>query len=149
MADTQEVSKDILLEKYCKGTETTKEEIYARVAKGVASVEKTKALRDKWEKKFYQNMVNGAIGAGRIMGAAGTDLKVSLINCFHGDTIVLTENGPFPIKELKDKICNVKTAVGVHPAEFRSFGVQKIYQVTFSNGQKIKTTLGHQWVVRK
>jgi ribonucleoside-diphosphate reductase alpha chain len=45
-------------------------------------VEKTKALRDKWEKKFYQNMVKGAVGAGRIMSAAGTDLKVSLINCF-------------------------------------------------------------------
>ena len=56
-SDMQEVSKDTLLEKYCKGTETTKEEIYARVAKGVASVEKTKALRDKWEKKFYQNFL--------------------------------------------------------------------------------------------
>lgn len=81
-SDTQEVSKDTLLEKYCKGDETTQEEIFARVAKGVASVEKTKALRDKWEKKFYQNMVNGAIGAGRIMSAAGSGLKVSWINCF-------------------------------------------------------------------
>ncbi len=37
-SDTQEVSKDTLLEKYCKGDETTQEEIFARVAKGVASV---------------------------------------------------------------------------------------------------------------
>ena len=81
-SDTQEVSKDTLLEKYCKGDETTQEEIFARVAKGVASVEKTKALRDKWEKKFYQNMVNGAIGAGRIMGAAGTGIQATLNNCY-------------------------------------------------------------------
>ena len=98
-SDTQEVSKDTLLEKYCKDTETTQEEIFARVAKGVASVEKTKASRDKWEKKFYQNMLNGAIGAGRIMGAAGTSIQATLNNCYVqgvGDSIQDQEEKGYP-----------------------------------------------------
>ena len=99
MADTQEVSKDTLLEKYCKDNESTQEEIFKRVAKGIASVEKTKVLRDKWEKKFYQNMVNGAIGAGRIMGAAGTSIQATLNNCYVqgvGDSIQDQEEKGYP-----------------------------------------------------
>lgn len=35
-----------------------------------------------WEEQFFQNMQAGAIGAGRIMAAAGRDTKATLINCF-------------------------------------------------------------------
>lgn len=78
----QTISTDVLLEKYIKGEEKTAEDIYRRTAKGIASVEKTQAKRDKWEELFYQNMVNGAIGAGRIMSSAGTGIKATLMNCF-------------------------------------------------------------------
>lgn len=78
----QDITADTLLEKYCKGDETTEDAIFKRTAKGVASVEKTDKLRKEWETKFYLNMVKGAIGGGRIMAAAGTDIKATLINCF-------------------------------------------------------------------
>lgn len=77
----QQVSVDVLQEKYAKGAELTEQEIFRRVAKGVASVESAEN-KEKYEEIFYQNMVKGAIGAGRIMSAAGVDIAATLINCF-------------------------------------------------------------------
>lgn len=82
MSELQQVSKDVLLEKYAKGSETNEDQIFQRVAKGIASVEKNSSTRKKYEKIFYENMKNGAIGAGRIMSAAGTDIQATLNNCY-------------------------------------------------------------------
>ncbi|HSV45990.1 MAG TPA: adenosylcobalamin-dependent ribonucleoside-diphosphate reductase, partial [Ramlibacter sp.] len=40
------------------------------------------AHRAEWEQRFLDNLHVGAIGAGRIMSAAGTDIQATLINCF-------------------------------------------------------------------
>jgi ribonucleotide reductase alpha subunit/predicted RNA-binding Zn-ribbon protein involved in translation (DUF1610 family) len=80
--EPQQVTTDVLLEKYAKNNEKTEDDIFRRVAKGLAAVEKTSKLRKKWEKIFYENMKRGAIGAGRIMAAAGSDVKATLANCF-------------------------------------------------------------------
>jgi ribonucleoside-diphosphate reductase alpha chain len=78
----QSITTEVLKEKYCLPHETTEEEVFKRVAKAVAAVEKTQDLRDKWENEFFLNMQAGAIGAGRIMAAAGAENKATLINCF-------------------------------------------------------------------
>lgn len=80
--ESQNISIDVLNEKYIKGDEKSIDDIYRRVAKGIASVEKTKAKRELWEEFFYKNMQAGAIGAGRIMSSAGTGIKATLMNCF-------------------------------------------------------------------
>jgi ribonucleoside-diphosphate reductase alpha chain len=77
----QQVSIDVLAEKYAKGAEKTQEEIFARVARGIAQAENSE-LREKFEPLFLANMKLGAIGAGRIMSAAGTNIKATLANCF-------------------------------------------------------------------
>ena len=77
----QAISMDVLKEKYFKGDESTIDDLYARVARALASVEK-KEIRAEWEAKFAANLQAGAIGAGRIMSAAGTDIQATLINCF-------------------------------------------------------------------
>jgi len=77
----QEISVDILLEKYAKDGEQSIDDVYQRVAKGLASVEKPEA-RAHFEQVFLANMHAGAIGAGRIMSSAGTDIQSTLINCF-------------------------------------------------------------------
>ena len=59
--------------------ENTQEDIFHRVAKALAANEKDPA---HWEQVFFDNMQRGAIGAGRIMAAAGLDTKATLINCF-------------------------------------------------------------------
>jgi ribonucleoside-diphosphate reductase alpha chain len=99
MNELQQVSKDVLLEKYAKGTEKTEDDIFKRVAKGIASVEKTPALRKLWEGIFYENMKAGAIGAGRIMSAAGTDIQATLNNCYVlpvGDCIQGNDDEGYP-----------------------------------------------------
>ncbi len=78
---TQPISQDVLAEKYLKAGETSADQLYARVARALASVEQP-ALRAEWERRFLDNLRAGAIGAGRIMSAAGTDIQATLINCF-------------------------------------------------------------------
>lgn len=98
MMAPQQVSIDTLAEKYAKGTETTQEDIFARVCRGVAQAEKPE-LREKFEALFLENMKRGAIGAGRIMSAAGTSIKSTLINCFVqpvGDAIQGVDQAGYP-----------------------------------------------------
>ena len=77
----QSISQDVLAEKYLAAGEQTAEDLFRRVSKALADQEKPE-LRDEWAEKFFQNMQAGAIGAGRIMAAAGLDTKATLINCF-------------------------------------------------------------------
>lgn len=70
-----------MAEKYLAAGEQTAEDLFRRVSQALADQEKP-ALRAEWAEKFFQNMQAGAIGAGRIMAAAGLDTKATLINCF-------------------------------------------------------------------
>ena len=94
----QPISHDVLLEKYCKEGESSADQIYVRVARALASVEKPE-LQAEWEAKFLDNLRAGAIGAGRIMSAAGTTIQATLINCFVqpvGDCIQGYDDEGFP-----------------------------------------------------
>lgn len=77
----QQFSIDVLLEKYAKGEERTVDDIYRRVARGVAQAEPPE-LRDEIEARFVEHLQRGALGAGRIMSAAGSPIAATLINCF-------------------------------------------------------------------
>jgi ribonucleoside-diphosphate reductase alpha chain len=77
----QPISTDVLREKYLKPGETSEQDLFARVARALASVE-AEPLRALWEQRFLDNLRQGAIGAGRIMSAAGAGLQATLINCF-------------------------------------------------------------------
>lgn len=94
----QPISLDVLHEKYLKPGETSVEELYRRVARALASVE-PEARRTEFEALFLANLHAGAIGAGRIMSAAGTDIQATLINCFVqpvGDCIQGVDDGGYP-----------------------------------------------------
>ena len=80
------VSQDVLAEKYLKNDETTIEQVFMRVAKQMASVEK-KSQRASTEALFYQNMKDGAIGVGRIMSSGGTDIKATPSKAFIGRSL--------------------------------------------------------------
>ncbi|SFC20267.1 ribonucleoside-diphosphate reductase alpha chain [Polaromonas sp. OV174] len=95
---TQPISLDVLKEKYLKPGESGVEDIYRRVARALASVE-PEAGRAKHEALFLENLHAGAIGAGRIMSAAGTAIQATLINCFVqpvGDCIQGMDDGGYP-----------------------------------------------------
>lgn len=95
---TQPISQDVLREKYLKAGETGAEDVYRRVAHALASVE-PQAQRAHHEALFLANLHAGAIGAGRIMSAAGTKIQATLINCFVqpvGDCIQGLDDEGFP-----------------------------------------------------
>ncbi|MCW5656167.1 MAG: adenosylcobalamin-dependent ribonucleoside-diphosphate reductase [Burkholderiaceae bacterium] len=91
----QIISHEVLLEKYAKGDERSVDDVRARVARALASVE-APALRAQWEARFFDAQRAGFIPAGRIDSAAGTALGATLINCFVqpvGDSIAAPEEG--------------------------------------------------------
>lgn len=95
---TQPISQDVLKEKYLKPGESGVEDVYRRVARALASVE-PEAEREKHEALFLENLHAGAIGAGRIMSAAGTAIQATLINCFVqpvGDCIQGVDDAGYP-----------------------------------------------------
>ena len=77
----QEISGEVLLEKYAKGTERDARDVRSRVARALASIE-VEDKRSFWEARFLEAQENGFVPAGRINSAAGTDLCATLINCF-------------------------------------------------------------------
>ena len=77
----QTISTDVLQEKYLKPGEHTAQDLYVRVARALASVESPDS-QAQYEALFLANLENGAIGAGRIMSAAGAGIDATLINCF-------------------------------------------------------------------
>jgi len=75
----QEVTPEILREKYCKGDETSAQDVRRRVACALAATENDPSA---WEPQFLWALENGFIPGGRINSAAGTELQATLINCF-------------------------------------------------------------------
>ena len=91
----QEISLDVLLEKYAKGDEVTIQDVQSRVARALASVEQPD-FQAYYEEKFLWAQKNGFVPAGRINSAAGMDLHATLINCFVqpvGDSVSSATDG--------------------------------------------------------
>lgn len=78
--NAQKISLITAAEKYAKGDEKTLADIRSRVAKALASNEKTPVA---FEEAFLDCQENGGfVPAGRIASAAGTGIQATLINCF-------------------------------------------------------------------
>ena len=91
----QEVSLDVLREKYAKGEESTILDVRRRVARALAALE-PEHLREELEARFLWAQEQGFVPAGRINSAAGLGLQATLINCFVqpvGDSISGSEDG--------------------------------------------------------
>ena len=91
----QDISEEVLLEKYAKGDETTIADVNQRVARALAQAEPLHQQKH-WEGRFLHALQHGFLPAGRIQSAAGTDLSATLINCFVqpvGDSIAQLEDG--------------------------------------------------------
>jgi ribonucleoside-diphosphate reductase alpha chain len=92
---TQEISIEVLLEKYAEADETSVEAVRRRVARGLAQAEKPE-LRAQYEEAFFRAQEHGFIPAGRINSAAGLASQATLINCFVqpvGDAISGSHDG--------------------------------------------------------
>lgn len=91
----QEISGEVLVEKYAKGGEQTVTEVRQRVARALAAAE-AEDKRAYWEARFLEAQEKGFVPAGRINSAAGTTLAATLINCFVqpvGDSVTEAVDG--------------------------------------------------------
>src|SRR5712692_9457355 len=78
------------------------EQLWARVARGIASVEPTEELQAGWEKRFYEALSDFQfVPGGRILAGAGSGHAVTYYNCMPPDQEVLTADGYRPISEIK------------------------------------------------
>src|SRR6266702_7532588 len=78
------------------------EQMWARVARGIAAVEQTEEKRAEWERKFYDALTGFQfVPGGRILAGAGTGHQVTYYNCMPPDQEVLTADGYRPISEIK------------------------------------------------
>jgi ribonucleoside-diphosphate reductase alpha chain len=126
------------------------EQLWKRVARGIASVEKTDEKKADWEKRFYDILNNFQfVPGGRILAGAGSGHEVTYYNCFSADTLVHTSEGQIPIGTLQGEH-EVLSEGGIYrKAFFKSYGQQQLWQVTLANGTMIYATAEHQWVVTK
>jgi ribonucleoside-diphosphate reductase alpha chain len=93
--EPQDISGEVLLEKYAKGNEQNVADVRLRVARALAAME-SEEKRLFWETKFLEAQERGFVPAGRINSAAGTNLAATLINCFVqpvGDSITESVDG--------------------------------------------------------
>ncbi|WP_420998537.1 adenosylcobalamin-dependent ribonucleoside-diphosphate reductase [Cupriavidus sp. 30B13] len=77
----QDISTEVLREKYAKGEEATIADVRLRVARALAEAE-APAERGQWAERFLWAQEQGFVPAGRIASAAGTRIEATLINCF-------------------------------------------------------------------
>jgi ribonucleoside-diphosphate reductase alpha chain len=78
------------------------EQLWARVARGIAAVEPTGELQATWEKRFYEALSDFQfVPGGRILAGAGSGHAVTYYNCMPPDQEVLTADGYRPISEIK------------------------------------------------
>jgi ribonucleoside-diphosphate reductase alpha chain len=90
----QEVSLDVLREKYAKGTEQSVADVRARVATALAALE-PEPVRAELARQFLWAQEHGFVPGGRINSAVGLGIKATLINCFVqpvGDSITGLED---------------------------------------------------------
>ncbi|MGB9093515.1 MAG: ribonucleotide reductase N-terminal alpha domain-containing protein [Gallionella sp.] len=80
-AMTQEISTEVLLEKYAEPDEHSVQDVRHRVARGLAKAENPEQ-RAHWEEVFFRAQEDGFVPAGRINSAAGLTNQATLINCF-------------------------------------------------------------------
>lgn len=91
----QDISVEVLQEKYAKGEERTIDDVRRRVARALAEAEPADR-RDAWVARFLWALENGFVPAGRINSAAGTGIQATLINCFVqpvGDSVSEAKDG--------------------------------------------------------
>ncbi|HKV56858.1 MAG TPA: LAGLIDADG family homing endonuclease, partial [Ktedonobacteraceae bacterium] len=59
------------------------EQLWARVARGIAGVEKTEELQKHWEQRFNEALTNFQfVPGGRILAGAGSGHEVTFYNCY-------------------------------------------------------------------
>ncbi|HEY3991581.1 MAG TPA: LAGLIDADG family homing endonuclease, partial [Ktedonobacteraceae bacterium] len=89
MTELEGIRQKVFIDRYSlkdasgNALELYPEQLWARVARGIAEVEKTPEARAEWEKKFYDALTDFQfVPGGRILAGAGSGHSVTYYNCF-------------------------------------------------------------------
>ncbi len=89
MTQLEGIRQKVFMDRYSlkdasgKALENYPEQMWARVARGIAEVEKTPEARTEWEKKFYDTLTDFQfVPGGRILAGAGSGHSVTFYNCY-------------------------------------------------------------------
>lgn len=139
----------IFKERYTIHPDESWEEASNRLARHVASAE-TDGNRQRYASEFYEEIVtNKFMPGGRIWYGADRN-RAQLLNCVTGETIIHTSLGAIEAKNLVNKEIGVLTQTGrYHLAKWYAYGKQPVFKVILNNGDEIRTTEKHEWVVTK
>lgn len=148
---TEGLSYEVWRDKYRSHKEKTRQESAERVTYAIMGKDESADLTD-----YYWAILLGLwMPAGRILAGAGANKRVTLMNCFSGDTEVFTkEYGTIALKELAGRTASVLTKSGWIPSEFKCFGMQKTNTITLkcsrSNRRRkvVRATPNHRWLLK-
>jgi ribonucleoside-diphosphate reductase alpha chain len=106
-----------------KALETTPEEMWRRVARGIAAVETTDEKRREWEERFYEVMDEFKfVPGGRILSGAGTGFAVTYFNCYVIPSPEDSRGGIFDNIKIMTEIMARGGGVGVNLSTLRPRG---------------------------
>src|SRR6266567_3415875 len=99
------------------------EQMWARVARGIAEVEKTPKKRAKWEAKFYSALKDFQfVPGGRILAGAGTGHSVTYYNCYVIDQPEDSREGILENLKIMTEIMARGGGVGINLSSLRPRG---------------------------
>lgn len=134
-------ANDIFLQKYSKDGKESWEDTCRRVLEAVAP----SMSLDKQSKLLNYMIARKFIPGGRYLYAAGRSFH-QVNNCHDGNTRIITREGIFPLKELVGKsIVTLNRFGGWEESTVRSFGVQPLQEILFSDGRTVLATANHRW----
>ncbi|EKD76349.1 MAG: hypothetical protein ACD_43C00144G0006 [uncultured bacterium] len=123
------LAKDVFFDRYTlkdangKRLEDTPEQMWHRVAKAIASQEKTEVKQQEWETKFYSVLENfNFIPGGRILTGAGSGVPLTLYNCFVIPSPQDNRSGILDSVKLMVEIMSRGGGVGVNLSSIRPRG---------------------------
>lgn len=105
--------------------EKNPEEMWRRVAAGLAQVEKTPELQKEWVKKFYSALKDFKyVPGGRVLSGAGTPYEVTFYNCFVIPSPHDSRNGIIDNLKLMVDIMSRSGGVGINLSSLRPRGAR-------------------------
>ncbi len=146
----QDISVEVWEQNYKAPGESTVQDTWERLARAGSSIEseevKEKVYQDfKWLFTDFKGIPGGRITAN--LGIPSRE-STTLMNCVSAETLVQTKLGVKLASELTGKSIDVRCVDGVwRNAEWKSYGLQQLYKVTFSDGFSVRATAGHEWYV--
>lgn len=105
--------------------EDAPEQMWKRVAAGLAQVEKTPELQEEWTKKFYSALKDFKyVPGGRVLSGAGTPYEVTFYNCFVIPSPHDSRNGIIDNLKLMIDIMSRSGGVGINLSSLRPRGAR-------------------------